>query len=149
MEKLTVMNTRELKVVDKHLQEQFGIKLDLKGAFFKNPKEKIYYSTKDVGKIDWKQLRINSIGMYFADVREGVRLSIEGAQLLGPKAKKGVLELSDEEAYEWMQGLELQKDIEPKGFLLIKHKNDFLGCGKAVAGRVMNYVPKNRRVLVK
>jgi NOL1/NOP2/fmu family ribosome biogenesis protein len=28
----------------------------------------------------------------------------------------------------------------------VRHGSDFLGCGKLVAGRIINYVPKARRV---
>ena len=149
MENLIVMGTRDVKELRKYLKEQFGIDLSLKGAFFKSPRDRIYYVDKDVGDIDWKGLKVNSIGMYFAHIRDGMRLSIEGSQLLGPSATKGVLELTDKEADDWMAGIELEKDIEEKGYILIKHGNDFLGCGKAVIGKILNYVPKIRRVLIK
>jgi len=148
MEKLIVMNTREIKEVANKIQEQWGCSLDLDGAFFRSPRDKIYYVAKDIGKIDWNQLKINSIGMYFAHVKNGVRLSIEGSQLLGPKATKGVVELTTKESKEWMQGIDLVKDVAVTGFVLITYGNDFLGCGKVVDGKILNYVPKIRRLLV-
>ncbi len=35
---------------------------------------------------------------------------------------------------------------KPKGFVVIKFKNDFLGCGKASAEKITNFIPKNRRL---
>lgn len=143
------MNTREIKEIDKHIQEQFGCALALKGAFFKSPKNKIYFADKHVGDVDWTKLKVNSIGMYFGHLKYGFRLSIEGAQLIGKNAKKGVVVLDEQEKDDWMSGIDLDKDIKDKGFVLIKHGKDFLGCGKAVEGKILNYVPKIRRLLVK
>ena len=149
MEKLIVINTRDVKEITTQIQEQWGCTLSLPGAFFKSVRDKIYYADKGVGLIDWKHLKVNSIGMYFADVHRGVRLSIEGSQLVGPQAKKGVVLLTDKEAQDWMQGLDLDKECNEEGFVILQHNKDFLGCGKAMPDKILNYVPKVRRLLVK
>jgi len=92
------------------------------------------------------KLRINSLGLYFGKIeKDGLRLSIEGSQLIGNKSKKNVIKLDDNQVKEWMAGEVLEiKDY--KGFVIIKHKNDFLGCGKAKEDRILNFVPKTRRL---
>lgn len=37
-------------------------------------------------------------------------------------------------------------DKKPKGFAIIKFKDDFLGCGKASEHKITNFIPKNRRL---
>jgi len=32
------------------------------------------------------------------------------------------------------------------GYFLIKYNDDFLGCGKSTGNKILNYVPKARRV---
>ena len=54
-------------------------------------------------------------------------------------------EISDEELKYWFNGENLaRKNLS--GFVLIKNKNDFLGCGYAKEGIIINYIPKERRV---
>jgi len=113
---------------------------------FMNPKNKIFIITKDISKIDLNELRINSLGMYFGVLYENtIRLSIEGSEIVGKTAKKNFLELNDRDADLWMSGQDFEIDSNLSGFIIIKHNNYFLGCGKMVSGKLYNYVPKERR----
>ena len=47
-----------------------------------------------------------------------------------------------------MKGEDLDKEFNGKGFLIIKHNNDYLGTGKYRDGRILNFVPKTRRLNV-
>ena len=103
--------------------------------------------TKDISKIDLNELRINSLGMYFGEVNRGeLRLSIEGSQMLGKSAKKNVLVLDEDDADKWMKGEDFDVETKLKGFVIIKNKDDFLGCGRIANGKLLNYVKKERRV---
>ena len=78
--------------------------------------------------------------------RIGLRLSIEGSQILGKQATKNILEVTDEQAAQWFSGQDIQTESGLKGFVLVKHKQDFLGCGN-LANRVLhNYLGKERRI---
>lgn len=141
-----ILNKKEALRLLERVKEQFGIKeLDLNCGFIQN-KDKIYLISKDLAKINYKELRINDIGLYFCTITNGgIRLSIEGSQLIGKNATKNVVEISDEELRYWFNGESLiRKDIS--GYVLIKNNNDFLGCGYAREGLILNYVPKERRV---
>ena len=35
-----------------------------------------------------------------------------------------------------------------KGYVIIRHEGDYLGCGKYVDGKILNHVPKERRLRV-
>jgi len=141
-----ILNRKESLRLMGRIKEQFGIKeLKLDYGFIQN-KDKIYLISKDFDKINYKELRINDIGLYFCSLeKNGIRLSIEGSQLIGDKATKNVVEISDEELKYWFNGENLaRKNLS--GFVLIKNKNDFLGCGYAKEGIIINYIPKERRV---
>ena len=147
MEKLKILNTREIKNILKLIKEQWDADFGKEYAFLMNPKNKIFLITREISQIDLNKLRVNNMGLYFGELKNReLRLSIEGAQLIGPKAKKNILELNDNEAREYLRGADLDKKTEEKGFLLIKRKNDFLGTGKANGERVFNYTPKERRI---
>ena len=142
-----VLNSKEIKVILNWLKEQYGInELKIDNVFLKSTKDKIYLSTKKIAELDAKNLRINLIGMYFAKEDNGVRLSIEGSQIIGPKATKNIVELNEEQIKQWMrgEGIEIKGDF--KGFVIIKHNNDFYGVGNYKEGKILNYVPKDRRI---
>lgn len=148
MQNIKILNKKEIKKILKLIEKQWNSKLTLEYAFLKTDKGKIYIVNEDISRLDLSKLRINSIGLYFGKLeKDELRLSIEGSQLVGKKASKNVLELNDKEVKEWMSGKDLEKKGNYSGFLLIKHKEDFLGCGKFKNGKILNYVSKSRRLL--
>ncbi len=148
MPDLKFLNSKETKEILKLIESQWGAKLKLDCAFVKNSKSRIFIVNKDINKIDFSKLRINSIGMYFCDLENGIRLSIEGSQIIGPKATKNVVEINDEQVKQWLKGedLEIEDKNNYSGFVIIKNKNDFLGTGKIKDNKILNYVNKGRRV---
>ena len=147
MQKIKILNNKEIKEILNLIEKQWDAKLNLDYVFLKTEKEKIYIVNKDISKVDLGKLRINTIGLYFAEVKDNnIRLSIEGSQIIGPKAKKNVLELNEKEVKEWMQGNDLEKETNLSGFLIIKDKDDYLGCGKRRDGEVLNFIGKARRI---
>ncbi len=148
-ENYSFMASRELKVFFKMIEQQYGKIPELfdKAAFIRG-KEKIHIVTRDIEKIELKNLRINSIGLYIAEVKnEQLRLSIEGSQLIGPSATKNVCEIDDEQMKKWFKGEDLKVSEEYEGFVILKHNNDYVGSGKYKEGYILNFVPKARRLL--
>ena len=142
------MGSRELKEFFRLIEKQYGkVPEHFEKLAFIRGKENIYTITKDVGMIDMKNLRINSIGLYIAEVKNGqLRLSIEGAQLIGPTATKNVCELSEEQLKEWFKGNDLKMKGTYEGFVILKNGTDYVGSGKYKEGLIMNFVPKARRL---
>jgi len=145
MQNLTILNRKQIKKILQLLNKQFGFKDDLNYVFLQNRDGKIFFVNKSIGNLDLNKLRINSIGLYFGKLEnEGLRLSIEGSQIIDDQAKKNLVELNEKQVKEWIAGEDLEiKDYS--GYVLIKHKKDFLGCGKAKENRILNFVPKTRR----
>ncbi len=149
MQNLKILNSRETKNIYKLLKERFSFDKTLDYSFLINNKNRIYMINKDFSEIDIEKIRINSIGLYFGETfHNEIRLSIEGSQLIGKDCTKNILELNEKESKEWLKGIDIDKEVEDRGFVIIKHDKDFLGCGKAVESKILNYVPKNRRLRV-
>lgn len=150
MKKLRILNTREIKPIRTAIKEQFGCDFFEDFVFLQNLKDRIFITNKDIAKIDLDRLRINSIGLYFGEFRQKkLRLSIEGSQIIGKLAKKNILTLNEKEAKEWMSGNDIlvkKRSLTPGSFVILQHKKDILGCGKYNGEKVMNYVPKERRI---
>jgi len=148
MPKLKFLNSKETKEILKLIEEQWGAKLKLDYTLIKNNKNRVFIINKEINKVELEKLRINSIGMYFCDLENEIRLSIEGSQIIGPKSTKNVAEIKEEQTKKWMKGedLEIENKGNYDGFVIIKHENDFLGTGKYKEGRVFNYVNKGRRI---
>lgn len=147
MLELKILNSREIKEIYRLIEKQWGVKLKLEYAFLKNSKSRIFIVNKDISKIDFSKLRINSVGMYFCENDEiGIRLSIEGSQIVGPKAEKNIAEITEEQARQWLRGEDLEIKGDYSGFIILKCNNDFLGAGRFRNGKISNYVNKGRRV---
>ncbi|KUH33886.1 hypothetical protein APY94_03920 [Thermococcus celericrescens] len=87
-------------------------------------------------------------GVYFGRVEsDGIRLSIEGSFLVGPKATKNVVELDDGRAKRYLAGESVEiDDKDLHGWVIVKWRSYYLGSAKAKEGRLINYVPKERRL---
>lgn len=132
----------------RNLEKNFGIeKPDF--LFFETSKE-IRIFTGSVSKEDLglliKNLRIQSMGLYFAKREEWeLRLSLDATHLLSKKIKKNILEIDDGQKSRWMNGESIEIEKSLKGIFIVKNKEDFLGSGKAINGKLFNFLPKERR----
>ena len=136
--------------IEKSLREQFGIE-EINGKMLKLGEEKLFLFTGDASDNEIKTLEkivpVERIGVYFAKVvHEDIKLSIEGTQILKNQIKKNIFEVDETQAREWMEGSELNVKTGKKGFVAIKYKDNFLGCGKASEEKIGNFVPKMRRL---
>jgi len=148
MPELKILNSKEIKEIYKMIEEQWGAKIKLGYGFLKNNKNRVFVVSKDISKINLSALRLNSAGMYFCEIdAKGIRLSIEGSQIVGPKAVKNIVELNEDETRKWFKGEDLEKECSDcSGFVILKNNKDFLGNGKYSNGKILNYVGKTRRV---
>lgn len=96
------------------------------------------------------QLKISDTGrrgIYFGRIEsDGIRLTIEGAFLVGPKATKNIVELDDEKARRYLAGESIEVDEGVNGWVILKWRSYYLGSAKAKGSRLLNYVPKERRL---
>tara|TARA_Y100000310_G_C20641550_1_gene794226 strand:+ start:1524 stop:1991 length:468 start_codon:yes stop_codon:yes gene_type:complete len=150
MQKLTILNTREIKKIKKIVIGDFGFFLKRDYAFMLNEKNRLFVVNKDLAKINLEKLRIDKIGLYFAEYKNNqVRLSKEGAQLLFREADgtvKNVVDLDFEDVKIYFKGLDLKKDLGEKNrSIILKYKNEVLGFAKYKEGKILNFLPKIHR----
>ncbi len=148
MFKLQILNSKQAKEITGIISSHWDASLKMDYAFLVNGKNRVFIINRDVGSLDLSALRINSMGLYFGELKDGrLRLSIEGSQLIGPHASKNVVNITKKEMMDWLRGMDLQKDCEScSGFVIVKCNDDFLGCGSYYEGKIKNFVPKTRRV---
>ncbi len=95
-----------------------------------------------------KNINVDSIGLNFASLDNGVRLSLDAVHLLQDKLNKKIVEIDDRQAEHWFKGMNLSllKEIEDKGFIILKNGDDFIGVGKSTGKTILNFLPKERRI---
>ncbi len=146
---LRALSNRDLKPILSIVKDQWGADIDFPWAWYQSTKNDLFVISKDITKIDARKLRINAVGLYLGEYKNHeIRLSIEGSQLIGPKATMNVVELDDKELRQWLRGEDLIKRTDASGFVILKSGTDFVGCGKVKEGTILNFVPKGRRLLV-
>lgn len=150
IEKLKIIKGKELKDFLKCLNSQFGI-TKIPGELFMRGTEKVFLFTGNfkeeiISNIENK-IFVERIGTYIAKkIKDKYRLSIEGSQIFKDQINKNIIELSYEEMIEWMQGGEILKITNKKGFVVMKYKSDMLGTGNASETKITNFIPKSRRL---
>ena len=150
MNRFKILSKGEKKEVERELNKGFGIE-KVPGIIVKRGREKLFLFTGSLSKKQIKVLERNipleRVGTYFAKIDQGgIRLSIEGSQILKDQIKKNIFELNKEQAELWMKGSELNITTGKMGFLIMKYKDNFLGSGKASAEKITNFIPKSRRL---
>lgn len=147
---LKILNKKEKQEIEKKLNHQFGIQ-KIPGVILSRGRERLFlfsgnFNEKQIKNLE-KIVPVERIGVYFAKIVDWqIRLSIEGTQILKNQITRDIFELNKEQAEEWMMGRELNLKSGKKGFLVMKYKDDFLGCGKASEHKIGNFIPKTRRL---
>jgi NOL1/NOP2/fmu family ribosome biogenesis protein len=139
----------EKKRLLKELDFQFGIK-KLPYLLIETGKQKIRGFSGTITREEIDELaeiaNVEIIGLYlFKKENGGLRLGLDGSGVLGAKVEKNEIEISDDELNSWFHGKNLDKEIK-NGIYLIKFGDDYLGCGISDGKKVINFVPKERRI---
>jgi NOL1/NOP2/fmu family ribosome biogenesis protein len=138
--------------------DYYGIK-KLNYLLTKSGKEKIRgytgsLTTDEIVKIN-NEIGIELLGLYlFHDYHGDLRLSFDAISALKDQITKNIIELDNKQAEEFLKGndIALTKDEQEKfkdeslGFKIMKNNNEFIGTGKLTKDRVVNYMPKERRL---
>jgi len=136
------MNVSEVRKINDFLEKRFGERLEQ--YYYLKQKDGVWVFSG--GYEDFKNLRPGFVGFRLGTIgkKGDFRLSQEAAIIV--KAKKNVLETSEEEARSWLAGKDLQKE-GVDGWFLLKTRTGFFGAGKRVQGVFRNIVPKRSRVM--
>ncbi len=150
MNYLKIFSQKEKENIIEKLKQQLGV-TKVNGIFVKKGTERLFLFQGDLTQKQIHNLEqtipIERVGIYFGKIiHDEIRLSIDGVQLLKNQITKNIFELDKEQAELWMKGNELEIKTGKKGFLIMKYKNNFLGCGKASELKIGNFIPKSRRL---
>lgn len=153
MQKLTILNAKEIKRTREIMLKDYGCFLKEDYAYLQSDKDRIYLVNKDMAKIDLTKLRVDKVGLYFGEIKDQkIRLSKEGAQLLYIEAKKNgkdiknIVELNKEELKKYFNGEDIGKDLGKENrFVLLEYEKDIFGCAKYKEGKIINFHPKIHR----
>ncbi len=153
MQRLTILNTREVKKINQMLQAQFDATLQNEYAYLQNQKNKLFVVTKDISRIELKNLRIDRYGLYLGEVREtSIRLSKEGAQLLVHENEtvSNVIDLTTDETERYFKGEDIERDLgEGARSIILTHAGNTLGAAQYKEGTILNFLPKvHRRAVI-
>ena len=143
------LTSTDKKRIINALNEQFGIS-KLPYLIIQFGKEKLRVYSGNLLKEELyhlnNELRIENIGLYFAKwENDGIRLTLDGVQLLKNQISKNILELDDKQAEQWLKGNDLDIKTD-RSWKILKHKNEFIGWGKSTEERITNFMPKERRI---
>lgn len=144
------LNSKKCKEVYALIEKQYGAKIPKIYVFALNNKGKIYAVNSEIGYLNRSNYNVDRLGLYLGRYsHEGIRCSIEGSQLIGKYASKSVLVLDESQRLDWVTGkdVDLNEDHEDR-LVLVKHKSDFIGGGKVRSNKLLNAVPKSRRLRV-
>jgi len=156
MQQLDIWPSKQAKIFIEAVEAQWGCRWKPEGALAGTAKGRVFYVTRDLANIDWRKLRISSVGLYISEFIEGkLRLSMEGSQLIGPFATKNIVEITRESAKQWLKGDDIEVEDASaegsagtafKGHVIIKSGDDFFGSGPFKEGAILNHVSKGRRL---
>ncbi len=141
----------QLREIERKLEKIYGISLPKNLEYFRR-KERVYGIKKEKLKVleDLKGVRIENIGIKLVVLdKDGIRLTIEGAQILGKDAKKNVVEIEKEDVERFMSGEDIEnyKGNPDYVFVIVKSGNDILGTARVLkSGMLRPYIPKERRI---
>jgi len=150
MTRITFLNSREVKVIVKKLNEQFDADFKFEDFVAKSTKDKFYIVSRDLEKLDWEKYNIEQYGLYFCHENpknKELRLSVEGSQIIGPKAKKNVVVIDRGITKLWIAGHDIPHSGNEEGIVIVKSGDDYIGTGKVKEGLILNFVPKIRRII--
>jgi NOL1/NOP2/fmu family ribosome biogenesis protein len=150
---MRILSRKETEVFEIKLENMYGVKDALRGftVLLSGKDEKMWIANQELFQIPLEKLRINSVGLYFGRIDSGkLRISVEGTGIIGPKANKNVVELDDAHLWDFLRGFDIElkeKVPETKDYVLVKHKNDWLGIAKIEGNTLKNALPKSRKIM--
>ncbi len=147
------IKSSEKKRIAKQLNAQFGIE-KIPYLLIESGKEKIRAFSGNLSKEEIMQLTkttlIETIGAYFINRSNELRLTIDAIHLLKDQITKNIVEINDIQINEWLKGnnIIVNNNIQT-GPVILKYKDELVCYGKSDGLKILNYLPKERRVKTK
>ncbi len=140
--KIKVISKGEEKEILNSLKKDYGIS-KLPYMLIKSGNEIRSWSgamNKEDIKTISKELKIGSIGIPIGTKeKDGIKLNPDFPSIIKPIKK--IIDLSDKQAEKYLKGenIKVNKD---KGYYILRHKKDLIGCDKLSSKEINNTIPK-------
>lgn len=137
-----------LKKFKKDLFETYGFKTPSNWLFYTLGEDRVWLLSKELVDFNTKNLNVEVMGLYFSFFDgERLRLSPEAAQLIGKKAFKNVVMISDKQAEDLIRGFNIEKNTDSSAeYVIVKSSKGVLGVGKNHGDKILCQFRKNRRI---
>jgi len=149
-----VLKGMELKEIEEIIEKNYGCSIRLENLFMTSD-GKLWIAGDGINmELTLNLKRCYRIGLYFGRLKRNkkIKLSIEGAMMVGKKAKRNIAILDDEEAKQFAEGNDVHRfdDIEcdMHNFIIVKRGEDVIGVGIMRDGYIENLIPKARRMKI-
>ena len=147
---MRLLTPRERRNLIERLKLQYGVEDAFEDLILiKAGQGRIRATSREAFEVAGRLRKVQQIGLYVIKVVKGdVILSIEGSQLLDGRIVKNLIELSDEEAEEWMKAAPIPCPEKIKSrYVVARCGNLYLGSGRVSRdGRIYPQVAKWRRI---
>lgn len=153
MVKLSFLNKKEKQKVFDTLYECYGFddfslfdKYEILSKEKDDDSEIIFLLSKSAVEIDFENLRIDSMGLMFGDIKKGqFNLTIDGSHIIGKYCTKNVIDLERDLLNKYISGEDVDFSHEDS-YVLIKSGSDYFGSARLKGNVIINHMPKERRV---
>lgn len=145
------LTRRELRRINDLIERAYGARLEEDGHHYFMRKRDLFRVSRDLERVDIDKIDEVFAGLYLCEVLdETVRFSVEGSQLLGPRAQHRVITLEPDEWFTWLERHDIAADRfadMDDGFYLVRNaRGDFFGSGLMKDSTLKSWVPKGRAV---
>ena len=89
MTKQKILNSKEIKKINKVLEERFGVTLPKERVYLMSEKDRLYISTRMIDIVDTDNIRVNSFGIYVLTMKDNtLRLVLRDLNFLDQVLQK-------------------------------------------------------------
>jgi NOL1/NOP2/fmu family ribosome biogenesis protein len=145
---LKILYAGAKKRLVKELDGQFGI-LKVSYLLFETGRQKIRGFSGSMTREEIQELaeiaNLEFIGIYLFRREGQLRLSLDGSEIFKNQIGKNKFILNREQLDLWFHGKNIDVVLK-KGVYVVCYGNDFLGCGISDGKKLINYMPKERRI---
>jgi NOL1/NOP2/fmu family ribosome biogenesis protein len=147
---IEIYDSKKRKKFIEQLSERFGI-TEIPKMIFLTGRERLRGFTGDLDINEIYLLdritNLEFLGMYLfkPDEERSVRLGFDASIIFSEQISKNVILLDELQFKEWIRGNNLNIKLA-KGMYVVRYGDDFLGCGVSDSEKLINFVPKERRL---
>ena len=149
-----ILKGKEVKEIEEMIEKNYGCRIKLNNLFLTND-NKVWIAGHDIDLSFATELkRCYRIGLYFGRLKRNkkIKLSIEGAMIVGKRARKNIVVLEKDEAQKFANGEDIKNfeevEAETNNFVIVKMGEDVIGVGIKREGYIENLIPKARRIKI-